>query len=143
MSTGPVSAEPKIIAPIIGKHTGKAPAIRALKRRYPDLSNPEIARQVGCDVSNVASVLQRYLGKCTEEELRKYQASKADIYDSLQMRALTSITDEKLQNSNVTQLAIAAGIWEDKARVIRGQATSINATVLWDAVEVIRELRQD
>ena len=130
------------IKPIRGRRTGKAPAIRKLAIKYPDLSEAEIAKQVGCDPANVHRVLVRFRSTYTESELADFQENKADIYDAIQLRAIGSITDEKLTKTSVKDLAIAAGIWEDKARVIRGQATQINVSVLLDAVNLAKEMRE-
>jgi hypothetical protein len=119
-------------------HTNKAPAIRALKRRYPDLSNTEIARKVDCDESNVRSVLRRFGYTLPVETLRKFQDNKADVYDALQHRLLESITDDKLSKMQPYPAVVATGILEDKARTIRGQATGINATLIVDLVELLR-----
>jgi hypothetical protein len=74
----------------------------------------------------------------TEAELHDFQANKADIYDAVQMRALASVTQAKLQKSSAPALVTAAAILEDKARLVRGQATGINVQVLLDIAEMIR-----
>lgn len=127
---------------VSGRHTGVAPRIRKMKIDYPELSEAQIAKRVGCDPANVHRVLTRFLGNNSQSELANYQESKADIYDALQLRSLASITDDDLVNASVRDRAVAAGIWEDKARVIRGQATQINVSVLLDAVAAIRDMRK-
>jgi len=122
-------------------HKGCAPSIRKLKSKYPELSNHAIARRVGCDESNVRGVLQRFLGTNTQADLQEFQESKAEIYDALQHRLLQSITDEHIAKAPVYPRIISAGILEDKARTIRGQATSINVAVLVDLVEAIKAKR--
>lgn len=132
---------PVIQRPERGRHTGKAPLIRKLKIRHPELSEAEIAKVANCDPANVHRVLSRFRTTYSQSELADFQESKAEIYDAMQLRALGSITDESLQNASVRDLAVAAGIWEDKARVIRGQATSINVSVLLDAVHAAKEIQ--
>lgn len=124
------------------RNTGAAPKIRKMKLRYPELSEVQIAKRVGCDPANVHRVLKRFLGKKqSQDDLRQFQADKADVFDALQHRALMSVTDAKLAKTGVRDLAVAAGIWEDKARIVRGQATQINVNVLLDAVQAIRDMR--
>jgi hypothetical protein len=51
-----------------------------------------------------------------------------------------SVSDEAMEKASVRDIAVAAGIWEDKARTIRGQATAINVNVLVDAARMLREM---
>jgi hypothetical protein len=127
--------------PIPGRKRGLAPLIRATKLRYPELSEAKIAKRAGCSPSNVHQVLSVFLRGHSEQELRDFQANKADIYDSVQLRALASVTQEKLRKSSAGSLVTVAAILEDKARLIRGQATSIHVSALIDVLEAIRELR--
>jgi AraC-like DNA-binding protein len=122
-------------------HRGCAPAIRSIALKYPELSEAQIADQVGCSPSNVHQVLKTFLANRTEEQLRDFQQDKADIYDSLQFRILESITDEKLQKSPAMALVTAAAILEDKARLVRGQATGISMIQMLDVVEAIKAQR--
>jgi hypothetical protein len=111
--------------------------------RYPELSEAQIAKRVGCDPANVHRVLARFLGdKHTESDLREFQENKADIFDALQHRMVMSITDEDIAKAQLLPRVTASAILEDKARTIRGQATQVNVTVLLDAVQAIREMRQ-
>jgi hypothetical protein len=113
-----------------------------MKQRYPELSESQIAKRVGCDPSNVHRVLKRFIGSAnTEADLRDYQESKADIYDALQLRTLGSITDADIAKAPLVARVTSAAILEDKARVIRGQATQINVSVLLDAVQAIKAMR--
>jgi hypothetical protein len=107
--------------------------------RYPELSEAQIAKRVGCSPSNVHQVLSVFLSGHLEHDLRDFQANKADIFDALQMRALASVTQAKLQKASATSLVTAAAILEDKARLVRGQATNINITALLDLAESIRQ----
>jgi len=124
-----------------GQKTGKAPLIRKMKLDYPELSESQIAKRVGCDKANVHRVLTRFLGKHTEEQLRDFQQSKADIFDAIQLRSLMSITDKDIAKAPLLPRITGAAILEDKARTIRGQATQINVSVLLDAVQAIRDMR--
>ena len=126
----------------MGAKTGAAPAIRHLYERYPEMSQAAIARKVGCTSSTVSTVLKQYLNSTSEEELRQFQENKADIYDAIQHRALSTITNSKLRNASAQSLVTAAAILEDKARLVRGQATNINATILLDVVEMLKNRNQ-
>jgi len=82
--------------------------------------------------------LQEFLGKHSEEKLRAFQENKADIYDALQLKVLGSVTQAKLNKSPAVSLITGAAILEDKARLVRGQATGINVTALIDVAELLR-----
>jgi hypothetical protein len=57
----------------------------------------QIALRVGCGRRNVHQVLCTFLDGHTEQELRDYQAKKADIYDAFAMRLLESVTQQEIQ----------------------------------------------
>jgi len=126
----------------MGAKTGAAPKIRALHSRYPDLSNAAIAKRVGCSNENVRITLASFLDDKSLEDLRDFQETKADVFDSLQLRMLASITKEKIDKTRPVEAITAAAILEDKARLVRGQATNINATILLDVVEALKNRRQ-
>jgi hypothetical protein len=119
----------------------RAALIRRTKLRYPELSESQIARHVGCSPSNVHQVLKSFLVDRSEAELRNFQANKADIYDAVQLRALGSVTNVKLRKASATSLITAAAILQDKASLLRGQATGINVVALLDVVEAINSRR--
>ena len=115
-----------------------APLIRRTKTRYPELSEAQIAKRVGCSPSNVHQVLTPFLHGHSEQELRDFQANKADIYDAVQMRALACVTQDKLRKSSAGSLVTAAAILEDKARLVRGQPTSLHVHALIDVLAAIK-----
>ncbi len=121
-----------------GRKKGLAPQIRKMAILYPELTHSEIARAVGCNPSNVTIVLKTFLGNTSEESLREFQSNKADVYDALQQRLLLSITQEKIDKTKPMEAITGAAILEDKARLVRGQATSINMTAVVDLIEVMR-----
>lgn len=134
-----INAAPDVPAKrVSGRKTGKAPAIRKLKLRYPEMSEGQIAKRVGCSPSNVHTVLSTFLGDNSEADLRGYQEQQADIFDSLAMRLLSSITPDKISKSKIMEATTGAAILIDKARLVRGQATGINVNVLMDVVEALR-----
>ena len=86
-------------------------------------------------------MLRQFLRDATESDLRDYQANKADVFDALGLQLLQSLTPSKLEKASALQAVTAAAILQDKTQVLRGQATSINVTVLMDVVEAIRARR--
>jgi len=90
----------------------------------------------------VAQVLSTFLAGGSYDQLQDFQTNKADIYDALQHRLLGSVTAEKIANSKVMEAVTAAAILEDKARLVRGQATGFNVNVLMDVVELLKAKRQ-
>ena len=117
---------------------GVAPQIRKMRLQYPELTTGEIARAVGCSAQNVSEVLKTFLGHNTREHLADYQENQADIFESLACRLLESVTQDKLDKTKPMEAITGAAILIDKARLVRGQATSINATVLIDLVRAVR-----
>lgn len=108
----------------------------------PELTATQIARRVDCTPQNVSQVIARFVEGTDENELREYQQNKADIFDALQMKAVKSITNDKLAKEAPYNLTLITGILEDKARTIRGQANSINVVVLADVLQAIRDQRK-
>ena len=119
----------------------RAEHIRLLHDRYPDMPQSVIARKTGATSSNVSEILKRYTRNVTVEQLREFQANRADVLDAICAGSLASITPEHLSNSSALQLMTIAGIAYDKARLERGQATSINMTALVDVANMLRQQR--
>lgn len=123
---------------VMAAKTGVAPRIRKLKLKHPELTGAEIAKRVGCTPNNVYCVLGTFLGDKSEAELRNYQENQADVFDTVAMRLLSSVTQEKIDKTPAVQAITGAAILIDKARLVRGQATGINVNVLLDVVDAIR-----
>lgn len=136
MSTNPDILPPDRPTPRKGE---RAERIRRMFDRNPNMPQSVIAKRVGCDKSNVSTVLNRYLNGATPTDLSDFQSNKAEIYDAIQHRALSSITQETLANASFQQLVTGAAILEDKSRLVRGQPTSIHVSALLDVLDVIRE----
>jgi len=119
--------------------TGVADQIIDMHLRSPKISKRAIARRVGCHPNNVDYVLGKYLGKQSVEDLRAFQEHKADIFDSVVMRSVASLTPNKLAKANAVQLMTVAGIAFDKSQLVKGLATGINVSVLLDVAAAIRE----
>jgi hypothetical protein len=133
-----LAANPQQISSPAPRHGERAAKIRRLATSYPELSQAAIAKRVGCTIGNVYGVLKRFLGDTSEGELREFQENKADVYDALQRQCLESVTQAKLTKTSAPALVTAAAILEDKARLVRGQATGINVQVLLDVAGMIR-----
>lgn len=133
-----IEAAPDALKSVSGRRKGVAPRIRKLKTRYPEMTQPEIARRVGCSVDNVYNVLRRYHRSTTETELREFQENKADIIDQLAHRVVLSVTDAKLKKMSASQAFVGLGILTDKSQLLKGLPTGINVNVLMDVVEALR-----
>lgn len=106
--------------------------------RYPELSKSEIARHAGVSPQYASQVVESFLGDNSIEKLREFQQNTADVYDTLKMRVLESVTSEKLDKMQAYPAIVSAGILHDKAALLRGQATSMNVNVLLDVAKMIR-----
>lgn len=126
---------------IPGQQKGLAPEIRRLSVKYPELTQGDIARRVGCTTSNVCQVLNAFLNDSSESELREYQENQADIFDSVAYKLLRSVTQEKIDKTKPMEAITGAAILTDKARLVRGQATNYNVNILLDAAQAIRDKR--
>jgi hypothetical protein len=118
--------------------TGAATRVIKLKLKHPELTHGEIAKTVGCTRANVSGVLATFLAGTSDETLRDFQERKADVFDSLQYRLLSSLTPSKIAKAKPMEIITGAAILEDKARLVRGQATGINVNVLLDVVDAMR-----
>jgi hypothetical protein len=112
--------------------------IRVLHDRYPELGASALARRVGVSRQAARSVLTRFLSDTTEDELRQFQESKADIYDAVQQRCLGSVTSKKLSTASVGTLVTAAAILQDKSQILRGLPTGMDVHVLLDIAALVR-----
>ena len=117
----------------------RAMIVRKLKARYPELTTGEIAKRAGVSWNSAKDVLDRFLDNHSRDDLAQFQQSKAEIYDALQHRILDCVTRGKLAKTSAPALVTAAAILEDKARLVRGQATSINVNAIMDLAKLIRE----
>jgi hypothetical protein len=119
-----------------------APLIRATKLRYPELSDAEIAKRVGCTGQNVGQVLSAFLSDKTFEDVLEFRDSKAQIFEAVQYRTLASITEEDIAKASYLQRITGAAILQDKIQLIRGQPTSIHVHALIDVLDAIAAKRE-
>jgi len=116
----------------------KSAQIRRLHMKYPELGTTALAKRVGCTQQTAWTVLKRFLSDRTEEDLKDYQRHKADVFDSVSMRALESITDAKLRKASAASLMMVAGTATDKAQILSGLPTGMEVHVLLDMAAMIR-----
>jgi hypothetical protein len=122
------------------KPGARAAQVRALALRYPELGPSALAKRVGCTPQSATSALKRFLANHSEDDLRSFQTSKADVYDAIQQRCLESVTASKLRKASATSLVTSAAILQDKSRIIRGMPTSLDVHVL---IDILSEIRGD
>ena len=116
----------------------RAALIRKLSSRYPELSQGDIARRVGCSPQNVSEVLAEFLEDSSLERLGDFRSDKAEICELIQHRMLASITQDKLDKTPAVSLITAFAIMEDKIRLMRGQPTSMHVHALVDVLDALR-----
>jgi hypothetical protein len=97
-----------------------------------------IARKVGCTPQSASSALKRFLGDDSEDDLKAFQQNRADVFDSITMRALGSITEEKLTKASAPALMMVAGTAHDKSQILKGMPTGMDVHVLLDLAAMVR-----
>jgi len=97
------------------------PLERLIELRQKGNSFADVGAIVGCSAQNVAE----RLAKADLDGLELYSRHKAQVFEAKQRKILDAITDEKMDNMSAAQGVVAAAIFEDKIRLIRGQATEI------------------
>jgi hypothetical protein len=96
--------------------------ILSVKAEYPDLSTRKIAAITDTDHSTVSKCLTRY--GIDYGAVESYQKHRADIFDGLAHRIITSITDSDIKASSLLQRLSGLGIIYDKMRIERGLSDS-------------------
>lgn len=66
----------------------------------------------------------------------------AERYRTEARRILDSISDKDIERASLQQKSISSGVLLDKSLLLAGEATSINVTVLLDAVRAVKEHRR-
>lgn len=112
--------------------------IRVLHSKYPELGPSALARRVGVKPSTAHGVLKRFLQDSSEQDLRAFQSSKADVFDSISMRALGSITEAKLRKASAPALMMVAGTAHDKVQILKGLPTGLDVHILLDIAAMVR-----
>jgi hypothetical protein len=134
----------EVISKARGHKTGAGKKAVALKLKYPNLSEAQIAAKVGCDPANVHRALNAFLGeKISEEEHESFMQNQADVLSRVKHRIVKSIAEEDIAKASLLQRATAFGIIHDKEQLLRGNPTSMNVVVLLEAVQTIRDMRSN
>ena len=100
----------------------KTKAILALAKRKPELSQRELAKEVGVARNTVAKALAKVSDYKDEVEL--FRKQRGDILDDKQRLILAAIDSKKVGEAKLRDLAVAAGILFDKNRLERGLSTN-------------------
>jgi len=117
--------------------------IRKLRDRNPNMPQAVIAKKTGCSEANVSQVLKSYLKEITPDELNQFRADKPAILESVQHRALSSLTPEHFTNASFQQIVTGVAILQDKIQLMSGLPTSIHVTALVDVLEQLRKRDDD
>jgi hypothetical protein len=105
--------------------------------RSKNLNYAEIARQVGCDKSNISRRLAEFDPEIQSTE--HYTGVRKFIFNNLERKLLAGITDDKINKSGLKDNATALGIVFDKRRLEEGLSTE-NIEV--HSVDEINQLRE-
>lgn len=105
----------------------------------PSLTHTQIAKLHDCDRTTVSKILSKYA--IDHAELEEFKAHRADILAGLQRKIALAITDDEIKKAPAQVKSMMFGVFYDKERLERGQATDI--TVNFDAVRAIQERRAE
>jgi|ERR1035437_725018 hypothetical protein len=88
--------------------------------------------------------LRKFLDKPEVQKQVSIQREElASMFDHVAHRVVSSVTPEDVTKATLQQKMVSAGIAVDKAAALRGEIpVTVNVTVLLDAVQAIREMRQ-
>jgi len=88
--------------------------------------------------------LQKFLDKPEVQKQVSIQREElAGMFDHVAHRIVGAVTTEDVTKATLQQKMVSAGIAVDKAACLRGEIpTTVNVTVLLDAVQAIREMRR-
>ena len=106
-----------------------------IELRLKGLTYEEIAKVVGCHLSNVQVRLRRVDFELNG--LKTFKASKGDILALYQRKLLSSISDADIKEAPLGSRVLAACQLYDKERLERGQSTSnvLAITAMIDVIE--------
>ena len=115
-----MSAE-KIKKNPLSKTTPRKAAILSAAMQHPTLSQRAIAKLTGTDSGNVCRTLKEY--GITLESADNYVSHRAKIYQGIQAKILSEISNEDIQKASLKDKCVAAGILHDHERIELGQST--------------------
>lgn len=100
----------------------KTKAILALAKRKPELSQRELAKEIGVARNTVAKALAKVSDY--KEEIELFRKQRGDILDDKQRLILAAIDSKKVGEAKLRDLAVSLGIIFDKNRLERNLSTS-------------------
>jgi DNA-binding XRE family transcriptional regulator len=106
----------------------KTRAILALAKRKPELSQRELAKEVGVARNTVAKALAKVSD--FNEEIELFRKQCGDILDGKQKLILSAINQKTVSEARLRDLAVSAGILFDKSRLERGLSTANLASIV-------------
>ena len=107
--------------------------------KAPALTQSEIATLNDCDRTTVCKVLAEY--KIDHTKTEDFKNNRADILAGIQQRIAETITPEEIKKAPMQVRSMMLGLFFDKERLERGQATEIS--VNFDAVKAIEARRRE
>jgi hypothetical protein len=114
------------------KHLSSREKTKILKLSAAGMS----ANTVGKQIKRNRRTVQKFLDEPSSK------AILADMYERLNRKILESVTAEDIEKATLQQKSVSAAIMTDKALLLRGEPTQITVSYLLEAVELIREMRE-
>jgi IS30 family transposase len=98
-------------------------------------------RAIGKELGRSDKTIKKALTRSPEviQEVKDIKAELAERYQAEARRILDSINDKDIEKASLQNKAVSSGILLDKALLLKGEATSINVSVLLDAVQAAKE----
>lgn len=101
---------------------------------YP--SHQEMADKMGVARVTITRALQRVPEwQLKERDINQFKQDRADIFAAAQQLILKHVTEQKLKAASLQQLGTLFGIFYDKERLERGQATTHVAEVTYHKLD--------
>jgi len=98
----------------------KAKQIIACKQNNPELTQKYIAQITDSSESHVCEVLKLY--GLNKQSIDDFNIHKVDIFNGIQARLLSKISEEDIQKASMLQKVTASGILQDKIGDLSGTA---------------------
>jgi hypothetical protein len=105
----------------LSKTTKRQAAVIATAMQHPGLSQRAIAKITNTDRGCVSRILQEY--GITEQKVDNYVSQRAKIYQGIQAKILSEISQEDIEKAGLRDKCVAAGILHDHERIELGQST--------------------
>jgi hypothetical protein len=112
---------PAVKKSALSKTTPKQAAILAVNRQHPDMSLTDIGKITATNKSHVKRTLEAF--GITKELTETYTSQRARIYQGIQAKILSEISNEDIQKAGLRDKCVAAGILHDHERIELGQST--------------------